>query len=287
MSVLGVVNCDISCIIAPMTIAEIHGKISEAGTNLSERMEDLLTSDIFGCMRYLPAEKALLPFLHTANSFHGNAFSIPDKIVKVHYTFWPWLKSLGCTPCEPDVVLGLETEGRRVHLVLVEAKYYSGLSSEEDERPEPNDQLARELDNLDTVSCVTLGWKPRVDITSRTLLFVTQHMGIPGDLLAQSLAEYRRKRDKEGDMFWTSWRFLPSILEHSLEKESIPENIAVLEDMLRLLLRKELTTFRGVEGITKYFALPEFYHIPARKYLWPAIPKSLGADYIFEVIRNE
>ena len=43
-----------------MTIAEIHGKISETGTNLSERMEDLLTSDIFGGMRYLPAQKALI-----------------------------------------------------------------------------------------------------------------------------------------------------------------------------------------------------------------------------------
>ncbi|GAI18804.1 unnamed protein product, partial [marine sediment metagenome] len=31
-----------------MTIAEIHGKISETGTNLSERMEDLLTADIMG-----------------------------------------------------------------------------------------------------------------------------------------------------------------------------------------------------------------------------------------------
>lgn len=35
-----------------MTIAEIRGKISEIGVNLSERMEYLLTSDTFGCMRY-------------------------------------------------------------------------------------------------------------------------------------------------------------------------------------------------------------------------------------------
>ncbi|GAI56473.1 unnamed protein product, partial [marine sediment metagenome] len=31
-----------------MTVAEIRGKISETGSNLSERMEDLLTSDVFG-----------------------------------------------------------------------------------------------------------------------------------------------------------------------------------------------------------------------------------------------
>ncbi len=90
-------------------------------------------------------------------------------------------------------MLGLETEGQAVHVALVEAKYYSGLSSEEDECPEPNDQLARELDNLDAVSPLALGWKPELRIISRGLLFVTQDMGIPRSLLAQSLDEYKRK----------------------------------------------------------------------------------------------
>lgn len=269
-----------------MTIAEIHGKISEAGTNLSERMEDLLTSDILGCMRYLPREKALLPFLQTAHSFLGKTFTVPDKIIKVHYTFWPWLKARDCIPCEPDVVLGIETEGYNVHLILVEAKYYSGLSSEEDERPEPNDQLARELDNLDAVSCMALGWEPQLDISSRTLLFVTQDMGIPRDLIAQSLAEYNRKRNKGGDIFWTSWRFLPPILEEKLRDESNSQYRAVLEDMLKVLLRKGLTMFRGMEPVTEYFTLPQFYHVAARKYSWPNILEPLGTDYAFGVIKN-
>ena len=266
-------------------MAEIHGKISETGTNLSERMEDLLTSDIFGCMRYLPPQKVLLPFLRRAHSFHGNTLTVLDKIIKVHYSFWPWLKLSGRIPCEPDVVLGLETEGSQVHLVLVEAKYYSGLSSEEDERAEPNDQLARELDNLGVLSCTTLGWGTHLEIASRALLFVTQDMGIPRDLLAKSLAEYARKRNKDGDIFWASWRFLPSILERNLEKESVPENRAVMADMLALLLRKGLIMFGGVEPITECFASPEFYHFTPTKYSWPVIPESLDIDYVFEVTR--
>lgn len=270
-----------------MTIAEIHGKISDTGINLSERMEDLLTSDIFSCIRYLLPEKALLPFLHTVCSLHGNIFTIPDGIVRIHYSFWPWLNLPGRIPCEPDVVLGLETNGRAVHVVLVEAKYYSGLSSEEDEGLEPNDQLARELDNLDIVSPLDLGWKPELDIVSRTLLFVTQDMGMPYGLLAQSLAEYKRKRNRDGDIFWASWRFLPFILEQNLEKESSPENIAVLEDMLGLLLRKGLIMFRGVEPITEYFTLPEFYQVSPRGYSWPDMPESMGVDYKFEVIKDD
>ena len=268
-----------------MTIAEIHGKISETGTSLSERMEDLLTSDVFGSMRYIPADKALIPFLYTARSFRGNTFAIKDKINKVHYSFWPWLKSKGRKPCEPDVALGLQTEDNCVHLVLVEAKYYSGLSSEEDEREEPNDQLARELDNLDVVSGTTLGWKPQMDIATRTLLFVTQDMGMPHNLLAQSLAEYSRKRNRHGDIFWTSWRALPSILEQSLERESIPENTAILEDMLSLLLRKGLVMFQGIDHVNECFTLPEFYHITEGKYPWPDVPDFLSIDYAFEVMK--
>ncbi len=268
-----------------MSIAEIRGKISETGTNLSERMEDLLTSDIFGCMRYIPAEKVLIPFLQTAYSLHGNILTIPGEVIRVHYSFWPWLKSAKRIPCEPDVVLGLETEENHMHLVLIEAKYYSGLSSEEDERAEPNDQLARELDNLGVLSCATLGWGTHLEIASRALLFVTQDMGIPHDLLAKSLAEYARKRNKDGDIFWASWRFLPSILERNLEKESVPENRAVMADMLALLLRKGLIMFGGVEPITEYFALPEFYHFTPTKYSWPVIPESLDIDYVFEMTR--
>jgi hypothetical protein len=266
-----------------MTIAEIRGKISQTGQNLSERMEDLLTSDIFGCMRYLPTQNALIPFLQTACSLHDNILIIPGKVLRVHWSFWPWLKLAGRIPCEPDVILGLETEENHVHLILIEAKYYSGLSSEEDEREEPNDQLARELDNLDVVSVATLGWNPQLDIASRRLLFITQHMGIPRDLLARSLAEYSRKRNRDGDIFWTSWRFLPSILEKSLEYETISGKIAVLKDMLSLLDRKGLVMFQGIEPVIYRFDLPDFYHFAEKGYEWPHIMESIYVDYTYEV----
>jgi hypothetical protein len=266
-----------------MTVAEIRGKISETGTNLSERMEDLLTSDVFGCMRYLPAQKLLIPFLQTARSFHGNTLTTIDTIIKVHYSFWPWLKLPGRIPCEPDIVLGLETKEREVHLILVEAKYYSGLSSEEDERTEPNDQLARELDNLNAVSCVALGWEPRLEIASRAVLFVTQDMGMPRELLRQSLAEYSQKRKKKGDIFWASWRFLPSILEQSLHNESNSAHAAVMEDMVKLLLRKELVMFLGIVPIMGCFNIPAFYRVMPTIYKWPAMHNPIRISYEYEV----
>lgn len=59
-----------------MTIAEIHGKISHTGSNLSDQMEDLLTSDVFSTRRYVRPETLLLPFLRGARTIDGIALAI-------------------------------------------------------------------------------------------------------------------------------------------------------------------------------------------------------------------
>jgi hypothetical protein len=259
-----------------MTIAEIRGKISETGSNLSERMEDLLTSDIFGCFRYLPPEEGLIPFLETTESLNGNSLNLDKPITNISYSFWPYMKTLGCNPCEPDLLLGLENESG-VQIILIEAKYYSGLSSEEDvpETP-PNNQLARELDNLNSLSRYNHGGLSNNQILSRSLVFVTQDMKIPKDLLARSLREYKLKRGNQGDIFWTSWRFLPSILERLLVCENNNEHRAVLEDMLLLLQKKWLTMFEGVEPVAFENRITDFdfYRVASRKYKWPIIPEA-------------
>lgn len=74
-----------------MTIAEIKGKISSTGSNLSDRLEDLLTSDVFGPLRYLPFDEGLLPILKSATHWqNGSSLEIeemPDQSMEV--IFWP------------------------------------------------------------------------------------------------------------------------------------------------------------------------------------------------------
>ena len=44
-----------------MTIAELHGKLSpERPQGVNERMEDLLTSDVFGTMKYAGWENGFI-----------------------------------------------------------------------------------------------------------------------------------------------------------------------------------------------------------------------------------
>ena len=79
-----------------MTIAELHGKISSAGENLHNQMEDLLTSDVFGACKYLRPETLLVPFLKTAISLEGETLEshLPDQVVSIEYCFWPMLAIL-------------------------------------------------------------------------------------------------------------------------------------------------------------------------------------------------
>ncbi|MCH8205743.1 MAG: hypothetical protein IH956_01930 [Chloroflexi bacterium] len=188
-------------------------------------------------------------------------------------------------------MLGLETEDRRVHLLLVEAKYHAGLSSEEDERDEPTNQLARELDNLSAVSPAVLGWSAGLRLVSRSLLFVTPDMSMPRADLERALDEFQRKRKEQGDIFWTSWRSLPSILENALKTESDPGRVAVLEDMLALLSRKGLTMFRGIKPVKHRFSVDDFlfYRPVPQGYRWPDIPEpdSTLAAYRYEGIPHD
>ena len=70
---------------------------------------------------------------------------------------------------------------------MIEAKYFSGVSDEEDEDVHPGNQLARELDALSAVGPATLKWDPGMRVASRTLLLVTPDMAMPRSDLEAAL----------------------------------------------------------------------------------------------------
>lgn len=49
-----------------MVIAELFGKISSSGSNLTDRLEDNLTGDVFGVLRYLPFHSGMAQILSAA-----------------------------------------------------------------------------------------------------------------------------------------------------------------------------------------------------------------------------
>ncbi|MFC2014793.1 hypothetical protein ACFLUP_02235 [Chloroflexota bacterium] len=250
-----------------MTLADIHGKLE--GLRLTDRSEDLLTANIFGSLRYIPPSKVLIPFLKKAQSMTGTPLQLPWSIRIVYYSFWPSLRSTGYAGCEPDVVLGLETEDNELHIIMVEVKYRSGPSSLENEGILPHHQLARELDQLEVVSCDILGWETSIEPSSRKLIYLTQDFASPREDIDKASKEYLSKRKVKGEIYWLSWRLLPSILENSSLDEHVPEHRIVMDDMLHLLEKKRLTLFSGVIPIISWFSIPDFYQEVMNSYDWP------------------
>ena len=189
-----------------MFIAQIRNKL----TRQEEQMEDLLTSNVFGLWRYLPAELGLLQLLETAKNCEGQGIGMPYEVAETHLDFWPWLREGASKGCEPDVLIDLVGSDGKKCLVLIEAKHLSGKSSiatNVTDEPLPTDQLAREMLNLRLLA-------QRNSADSHALVYVTSDAGLPIKDLSDAITELT---DKTGvgsadQFYWTSWRVLPQIL---------------------------------------------------------------------------
>ena len=229
-----------------MTIAEIHGKISGSGSNLSDRLEDLLTSDVFGPLRYLPFAEGLQLILREARLYSsdcderlGERLIVGDPENAPVVCFWPKLQN-----SEPDVVIGYGN-----HLLLVEAKYLSGKSGES--------QLAREFSDL--MTC-------RGPFSERSLVYLTAHREMPkGDIENSYNAVRERHPEYAQNTYWLSWFDIHRVIENEIQqiedeikrmtKNQTSEKISkkckklILEDIKSLLYKKGFRGFEGFSGL--------------------------------------
>lgn len=226
-----------------MTIAEIHGKISSHGGNLSDRLEDLLTSDVFGPLRYLPFAEGLQPVLSEARLYSSPdqklAISDPAKSIKVY--FWPRLEN-----SEPDVLV--ECGG---HLLLIEAKYLSGKSGSydnEDEETAKSDQLRREFVDL---------MQRKNDFSKLSLVYLTADRTMPAEGIkaSQRAVQSFRKEDEaiyEQNTYWLSWYDVRQVIQKLAKEQKSKKNHEknlILQDIESLLHRKGLRGFEGFCGL--------------------------------------
>jgi len=116
--------------------AVINGKVSSTGSNLSQKLEDLMTSNLFQNLLYLPYNKGLFPVISHSINHLGRKLALPENMNIEKFQFWPKWDS-----CEPDLVLSfIQTETKKKINVLIEAKLYSALSGQ--------NQLVRELSDF-------------------------------------------------------------------------------------------------------------------------------------------
>jgi hypothetical protein len=129
-------------------IAEIKGKLSQSGSNLKDTLEDNLTGNFFGSLRYVPFNLALRNIL--SNGVYPNTLAdyikrISNEFWSDKIKFWPY-DSEG----EIDALINFDDT-----IIGIEVKYLSGLSSDDDidnseqmdalmEKDKSKNQLARE-----------------------------------------------------------------------------------------------------------------------------------------------
>lgn len=121
-------------------ISEIKGKISASGSNLSDRLEDKLTGDFFGALRYLPFEQGLKGVLEQVSFSEKEQQKWQELLnkqtgFKIKYKFWP-------QHIKGEIDLLLEFED---YLIGIEVKYRSGISSEDDGEMMEYDQSIHQL----------------------------------------------------------------------------------------------------------------------------------------------
>ncbi len=212
-----------------MLAAQLHNKL----TRNEEDLEDLLTSNVFGSIKYVPQEYGLIPLLSAAEGLNDkNPFIYLPPISNIEYDFWQRLKEENCYACEPDVLIHIEHTTGTQTTILVEAKFKSGKSSEADDGDKPNDQLAREWDNL-----IAYTTKKK---SNPYLLYITADFGHPMEDIEASKSDYFRTRGKEMEIFWLSWRKLPTIFHNS--------KYDILKDLVEVLRQQWLIFFEGVTG---------------------------------------
>ena len=196
-----------------MYLAELRGKLSSR----VERMEDILTSNVFSFFKYSSRDIFLKKYLDKLG------FNVSDQEAEeAEFRFWPVFE--GGT--EPDLVIIVGN-----YYLLIEAKYFSEFSSGTKKN---ESQLLRELKN------------GKLEAKNYEKEF---------NLIAMT-ADYYYKKDKfevipkkyRSHFKWTNWQLVSSFLDNILSSNSNikgPERDFCL-DLYNLLDKKHLRSFQNI-----------------------------------------
>lgn len=241
-----------------MTIAEIYGKLTPY-----EALEDLLTSDVFGTLKYLLPAEGLIPFLEKAVPFCDQKAQphVFGNISSAKYFFWP--RSLEFR--KPDLIIILTKEDRTMLGINIECKYHGGKHSieiEGDLQPSESplfvgDQLADQYLQLrQSRYAGELGESLR-NCSEKYLLYVTSHYGLPAEEVEETLRRLKGDLDSHKHFYWISWREIQTI------------NPGKILDELRQHLLNDLQALMARKGLIPLNIFRHKIHIvPRSKYFW-------------------
>jgi len=296
-----------------MLAAELHGKISDG--NLSDRMEDVLTSYVMSLFRYLNNLYIPLLFLSQARNLHGESLHIGKALSAVELFFWPKFSLNDKSRRESDAFLIFSENANNCDVAIeIEAKYLYGLSNIYN--PEPDEDM-----NIDKKQseCFKYGhqladeycglycgnWnlekdtKKRLSLSNRKhLVFITKHYQLPRQDLLDAVREVELRKCYNAEIncglnpgeniFWVSWRQLSEILEDE-RLVGYPGYAQgernLLEDVRSVLIRRGLVPFVVWQNLQPVMVYKRFWERKALidKGYWAGL--EVVPEYIV-VLRN-
>lgn len=229
-------------------IAELHGKISGSGSNLSDRLEDKLTGDVFGLLRYMPFHIGMAQILRAAK-IDGLSECINQTDIDFwgdRIQFWPYHEE-----GEMDAFLELDNA-----VISIEVKYMSGLSSDDEidntgdiagvQKEESQNQLARE-------SRMVRQWCP--SHKRPFLVFIANESecaSICNNVKSRAILE------PGVELGYISWQEILNQLSQIVADE--PYQQLLLNDLVSLLRRKGFERFTGFNIGKELEVVPSDYY---------------------------
>jgi len=258
-----------------MIDALLHSKL----TSQQENMEDILTSNVFGMLQYVPPEIGLFRFLARARTAETkdkheypmqNLSGGPDA---VEYRFWPtWRKR------EPDVELYIQSNVSDSYLVGIEAKYNSGKSSEADDVEQETDEgVSRECTDQLVREWIELVDEAAGRNAKPILIYLTADFGFPIQQIRASLDEHPRKHPNSPRprICWLSWRELADLFGNAPKR-------SILLAIAEMAKKMGLTFFRGITKVARISITWRFAE-PFQQVLQTSHTHSLRQAWQFQV----
>jgi len=206
-----------------MIIAELQGKISSK----LEKMEDVLTSNVFSFFKY--SDRTFLK-----NYFrHLDLFVTQSEAEEAKFMFWPRYSD----NTEPDLVIICGN-----YYILFEAKLYSDFS--------PKTQtLASQIDRE-----LTMGIQEALNL-SKEFVYVA--------ITAEYYEDKSKYKAYQSLRYfkWTNWAAVASFLFDAIEKNELNNNQLYVKDLYELLLKKKQRSFIGLNQISNAVILSTPDHI--------------------------
>jgi len=233
---------------------QIHKLSKGAKEARAVLLEDILTSDVFGLMSYLPYGLLFKPFLEQIKIDNPESdFSVPDsEPLAIHFWktyIWPEsLPKLNRASIEPDVVIEWPDT-----LLIVEAKFVSATDPEE---------LLREY---------LIGWSEAANDKAAFLLLIDGNLSPPevnhnskpdkvpvseyiqNRIEALQLTEISPPEKVSPSILWTNWQRFYTQVEILRNEVLYRVNGAfgssagkILKDLLAILKRKGLKPFESL-----------------------------------------